>query len=316
MKLPAIHHSFRVLVFAGLLLLVFAGITPSGTGQCSYRYGQDSAGIKFKVQFIHQLGQIARDELGFKIDSNFYKSWQEKDDYYYYIYCSSPDSICNVLKSPYEYLGTDEEKAKKKKQHYDSLNYQVMVYKTAGTSAARLNKALLSYPYETISFIVFHEAFHQHASATGRKLPYEMEEAACDILGNYITQMLEKRFSQYSRKEAKNLVSLHENLYATINKYDSMICMTKGNVPTGLYTFCYDDIQKLLKKSSQFQQDRFSYPVNNAYFVRYRYYASNYFLLKKLYVKYNDPKKFVDVMTNLSKEEPEARKILENKIKE
>ena len=276
----------------------------------------DSAELKFKIAFINEIAKIVHDEIGYKTESSFYKKWQENDNYYFYIYCSYADSIVNPMEGPYHYVGTDEAEANKIKLKYDSTGYQTMLYKTAATSAAKLNKQLLSYPYETICFIVLHEAFHQHALATGRKLPYEMEEAACDVLGNYVTQILDKRFQQYSKKQAKNVLTLHENLYATINKYDSLVTSMKGNIPQSLYTFCYADIQKLLKKGSNFQRDRFSYPINNAYFVRYRSYASNYFLLKKLYLKLNDPKKFIDFMSNLSTDVKEAKKMVREKIEE
>lgn len=309
LKFTALHLLAALLLSLGLLSAKSGHSYQAETSQ------PDSSTIKFKVRFIHEIAKIAHDELGFQTDSSFYKQWQENDNYYFYIYCSYPDSISNPLNAAYDYIGTDEKKSQERKLYYDSLGYQTLVYKTAGTSAGRLNKQLISYPYETIAFIVLHEAFHQHALSTGRQLPYEMEEAACDVLGNYLTQMLEKRFTQYSKKQSKNLVKLHEDLYAAINKYDSLITMMKGNVPQGLYTFCYDDIQALLKKGSNFQRDRFSYPVNNAFFVRYRFYAANYFLLKNLYLKLNDPKKFMEVMTNLSKDVEESKKMIRKKIK-
>ena len=75
------------------------------------------------------------------------------------------------------------------------------------------------------------------------------------------------------------------------------------------------ELSDFLKNADQFKIDRYDYPVNNAYFLRYQSYCENYFKLKLLYLYFEDIIEFLDFIITLPNDKELAIEIIETKIK-
>lgn len=268
----------------------------------------DSAAYYKKLAFISELTQYLQKEFGLETGDSFYTVFQKEDRPKYYVYFSSPDSIyCSG--TPYQYFDTDEEAAIERQKELDRKGYHTLLYHTAGTSAARLNSLLISYRYETVSFILFHEAMHRHLTNKKADIPYEFTEAACDVLANYGALSASGKMKELKKRTAKKQLRTNEKIYSVLNKYDSILKpVCEKTSRDSVFRLCENEIGRLLLRGDAFQNDRFKYKVNNAYFLRNRDYARNYFLLRDIYLQTNDPGDFLGIILNLPPEKTGAVK--------
>ena len=266
-----------------------------------------------QIKFIENIKGYCRKELGMKLGSYFYTNWEIDDGYLFYVYVSEP----NAVKVPegiqeFYYFGTDAKAAQAASDNFALKGYHTMVYQTAGTSATLLNKGLMSYSMEAISLIVFHEALHVHLRETRRNIPLSIEEAAADVIAKYVTRDFQKTNDQVKKRSLKRTIKIMERIYKSVN--NSCDDLEKGKLEQEIvFNRCYKRVKKSLIKSNNYQKVRFSYPVNNAYFVRNSYYSKYYFDLEKLYKKLNkSPERFIDFVSKLPNDLDSALFMIKN----
>ncbi len=256
---------------------------------------------KNNIQLIRAIEKYAHTTLGFKLKPQFYTKWETNDSMTAYVYISKADSIKPPKGiSTYLFFGTDYVKADSAKQHYDSLGYHTIIYKTAGNSACKLSSRLLAYPPHALAFICFHELFHRHRQATKSKLLYSFEEATCDVMGNYATIQFLEAYSQSYPEFIPYIDSA--KVQANVNEqfYQYLLNQTKINqTPSKNSLPIIDSLPNIKKQFNIFQQDRFDYPINNAFKLRTLFYAKYYFDIKTIYLNKKSLKKVLKYITKL-----------------
>jgi len=264
-----------------------------------------------QLQLLAALKKFAVSHFLLNTDDDFFTKWSELEKMRLFLYVSRADRI----ESPegfgmYKGFDMDEETALQEKKKYDALGYHTLLYRTAGTSSALITERLFSYPPECICFIVFHESFHVHLAQSGCHVNYMLEEATGDVIGNYGALAFSENNGLVNRKDAQNQITLNEHLYHFINKTVEKINKAQPHDFPHIYAGCNARISSLLKYGTAFQQDRFGYEVNNAYLLRNRYYAENYFIIRSLFIKMQSMAKFVRFMTDLPPEIEQAKRLI------
>ena len=239
-------------------------------------------GLASDSTLISGLKDYILAESGYKTRDKFFNTWSEGGKPSVIVYVTSMHSVGTLgqgERSMIIQFGHDERHAKRVARKYDTLGYHTLLYKTYGTSLTELSPRFMSYSPEAKSFIVLHEFIHHYAMDRMLDLPLEYHEALADIMGNYGTIEFAGQSKNVSRSRAKAQRSRNERFYKAINKSIDKINHDSTKVEK-VNARCQRRIGKILK-DDLFQNDRFDYPVNNAYLFRYRYYTEKYFILKK-----------------------------------
>jgi len=239
-----------------------------------------------RYELLDRLRDYLRNDLRLDIGDEFYTTWNESGTRLSYIYVSRPDTLAPPEGvDAFIYIGEDSLRADSVFFTYAIQNYHSLHYRTAGTSAAKLNAALWNYPEEAFVFIVIHEAVHVHLQRMHKKIPYEDEEALCDATADHFGPLFLRSISgEY--KAALRQRKINENIYAKLNHAEDRFYKEKTKAEM-LRARTEKDVQRQLKKANAFQVDRYNYPVNNAYLMRYHSYAHNYFFFRAQYLEYN-----------------------------
>ena len=271
-----------------------------------HAYPQSNSASKLKL--IESVKAYCIDELNMTISKEYYTNWANSEKPNYYLYVSRKDSIINGLEGqrPFKTFRHRLEDAKIKKEKYDALGYSTLLYKTYGTAATKLSKHLLSYSNESIAFIAFHEATHQHIAKHG-SIPYSLIEATCDLVGNYGALKLSDKNKELSNNKTQKLVKDIESISLKVNNLITKI--------TTDYSAINNDINKLKKGTNKFTIERYNYNVNNAYLLRNRSYTIHYFKLKKILMQTNNLKTFLQFVTHLPNDELKCIQEIDKKIK-
>lgn len=267
-----------------------------------------------QMSLINDIKKYCSLQQGLFLGQHFYTEWEAKDGLLHYVYVSKKDRIAVPEgMNEYYYFGTDEHAALEIASKFERRGLDTLVYKTAGSSATLLNKGLLSYSHEAIAVIVFHEALHVHLRILNRNIPLSIEEAAADVLAKYVAKDYIKNQNLLRPKLFDNIIKTMERIYKTINSSQNKI-QNGRKKPSAVYSLCHRKIQKALKKGTNYQKTRFTYPINNAYFVRNSYYSQYYFILDKLYLKINDSAEFIKFIEDLPNDLEVALLVIESKM--
>ncbi|MBI5541252.1 MAG: hypothetical protein HY951_14395 [Bacteroidia bacterium] len=266
--------------------------------------------------FIDKLKKYFCNQIEYKLDGDLYSNWEKTDlpDYYLfvsysnkiqfpdeYIYPENIDGLSNKIKIKQFYpfvrfINLDS--AKIIESAYTQKGYSTYIYYAYQDSRALLNKKLINYSKASICFIVFHELSHNYLKQKSIKIPYEFEEALCDVIGNYLTLKYYNNTINSQINEAKKEIHNTEQIYKCLNITINKISIDSNKISIFNNT-CQRKMNKLLKKSSDFQNDRFKYPVNNAFLLKNSNYCLNYFLLKKVIWKHDDMQSIITIIDNL-----------------
>lgn len=260
----------------------------------------DSSEYK-KIQLIQGIDYYWTHILHLKNLPEFYTRWENKSEKTYYLYISKSDTVSKPQGIPFFlFFGSEKYKADSAENVYKQMGYSTLIYATAGNSSALLSKPLLAYPPHSIAFIAFHELTHRYKTKTRSRLSYNFEEAACDIIGNYVSISFFKWFSDIHPEfkpyidSALTQTEINENIYTIINNTIS------GNISNQR---AEKHIEPLRSAFNPFQKDRFGYPINNAFLLRTSYYGKNYFLLKGVYIQLNsNPTRFIKKIMKLGED--------------
>ncbi len=195
----------------------------------------------------------------------------------------------------------------------DSLGLDTHLYKTYGTASTNLSIGLLSYSFESISFIVFHEATHRYIRSKA-KIPYEIEEAACDIFGNYGSLEFFERDKNLKSRIAKRQLKIIEKIAKRINISLNDLESNKSKDFINSKTKLKKTILRFSQNGSEFISDRYNYELNNAYLLRNKNYSMYYFKLKKLLILMEDISIFIEYISNLPDNIEESIRKIDTKI--
>lgn len=281
-----------------LFVLLFIGVNVSASNSDS-------------LLFINNVKQFAFQQTGFFPEGDFYTKWTTEEKPYLYLYVSRADSVKQPVEfsNPFMYCGTNDVDANDKEMKQKNRSYHTFCYKTYANSAAQLNKRLLSYSPDAIAFIVFHELIHNYIDQHKLKIPYEFNEALCDVIGNYgalsyasSTQQMDMRLAQHQLKNNEDIYHCLNSTISDINRHPSKTISLNAK--------CTKTLNSILKTCNTFQHDRFDYPVNNAYLLKNQYYCKNYFLLKRVFLKQKSIKVFLEVIKRMPENNLECEKYL------
>lgn len=255
--------------------------------------------------FFSDIRTYIISHLGIELGEGFYT--ESSKGYQHYLYVSEK----NKIKLPegernFRYFGGDEKRAKEVQMELNKKGYHTLLYRTAATSAAKVQSPLYNYPTYCLSFIALHESHHIHRR-NGNKppIPYSLEEAAGDVLGNYVSLDYGRLYpDKLDTNQVMEQISLNETLYREINRTRARL--DGGKRDQAEFRRLTKFLKQKLKHSDAFKKDRFLYPVNNAYFIRYGYYTANYFLLRDLYFKTGNARSFLAFLDTLPTEDTAA----------
>jgi len=267
-----------------------------------------------QLDLIDGIKWYCRKSLGMELGSQFYTHWEESDGFLHYLYVSKKDkvSVPDGIEE-FFYFGTDAKAARVAASDFQLKGYHTLVYRTAGTSATLLNKMLMSYPMNAIALIVFHEALHVHLRLIKKDIPLSLEEAAADVLAKYLSKDYQKFDDKIRRRSLKRTIKIMERIYKTINSSIEDLS-ERQHQQKWIFNRCYKRIKRALRKANVYQKTRFSYPINNAFFVRNSYYCQYYFELEKVYKRLDkSPSDFIKFVSELPNDLDNALAIIRNK---
>lgn len=228
-----------------------------------------------RMDLLERVKIFIKQDLNLTLHEEFYTKWSDRAQKISYVYVSQNDSLTPPVGiGNFIYVGEDSLKADSIMLLHETSGHQVMHYRTAGTSAAQLNHALWNYPAEAFVFIVLHESIHVHLQQTEQKIPYEYEEALGDAVANFYTPVILKN----NKEEFK--ASIHQQkvfskLYTSIKRAEVKFYRS-GNREKFSFMKTQNEICRWANRGNVFHRDRFLYPLNNAYLMRYHSYVYHY----------------------------------------
>jgi hypothetical protein len=265
-------------VAALLIGLLCVCLLPGQEIRTATQWATDSAYAKYthQLRLIDSLRQFCTHELKLNVGGSFYNTWKEgSDSMFVYLYVSRADTIALPdMVNTMVWAFDREDSAIATSNKLNMRGYHTLVYKTAGTSGAFLNRKLLSYPDEAIAFIVLHEAVHKHV---GQMVDYNYVEALCDAVANRAIVQFAKKTGRLAMPKVIAQKDIIEEAYRFLNSKRELLDRIGPTNRQKVFDDCKLKIKWLLKEANQFITDRMNYPVNNAYFIRVQPYAIHYF---------------------------------------
>ncbi len=289
------------------LLIMFCMISCNKT--CSQSIAKNK--ISSNLELLKSVKRYCEAEFRMNISKSFYTDYSNSEKPNYYLFVSQKDTLASVFKKQtFRSFGQDFGKANTEKKVYDEKGYSTHLYETFGTAYTRLSKQLLQYSQESISFIAFHEATHQHIRGNKKYIPYVIQEAVCDLIGNYGTLAFFEDNNKLKTRSAKKQIRHIEDIALEINK----IIHAVQHEEIIDYSFLNKKLRMLKRNKHKFKIDRYDYEINNAYLLRNRNYTLYYFKLKKLLMLMNNIEKFLEFICGLPTEESDGLIIIDTKI--
>lgn len=219
-----------------------------------------------KHSIIKDARKTVQPYLSESIYEGFYTKWIEINQYYLFVYAAYKDSLVKATHGRFLYFGDDTIKAQTAIDSMKQKGLDVLLYKTPATSAAMLHKRLDMYDDVSLAFLVLHEGGHNIYSSQGIYSDYSFEESFCDAFANKHLLAL----FNHSRSVMR-FVKINERVFKIINKG------IEGKIN---HQKVQRKIFRVTRRGTLFQQERYRYPVNNAYLLRYSDYSSQYFNTK------------------------------------
>ncbi len=268
---------------------------------CSWAQSSIDSVFFEKIDILKKIKQHCRADLGMAVQDYFYRDWAMDEGAYISLYVSEVDTLRGIFGSwNRKSFGKDLRRAEYQANKYISKGFQVHLYRTAGNATTELSRLLLSYPSEDICFIAFHEATHHHIRVFCR-LASIVEEAVCDLVGNYASLKFSRLSEEVSFRKVKRKVKMREMIAMKINQILEET-NSRGDLSRGKHV---EELEGLMKKwkrrkeVNQFMIDRYWYPINNAYFLRNRIYTAHYFELKEILKQLGSINAFLSYVTAL-----------------
>lgn len=282
------------------LFAVAIAITAFGTS--SFLFQSETSK---KIEFINSLKQYAQDHLELDFKKSFYSEWTKDEGLNYYLYVSEPDAVdLPSGSSDFMFFGTEKELVLKKQKELIDQGFHTLIYTREGPHDYTLTNSLLSFSNESIAFIIFHDATHQHFNKHG-KLSLKLEEATCEVMGSFGAKFYASKNNQLESKAVKKMNRLLEKTYEQINKSVELIGENESKNEI-IYRRFENRMFNDYNKSDAFIKERFIHPVNNAYLLKNQYYSKYYELVKQVAIKDKYISTFLHTMEHLPRNEEKA----------
>lgn len=280
-----------------------SGITFTGYSQCN----------EGDFAFMDSIRAFAFEETGIIIHKEFYRTASEDSTPYLYGYLSKKNKVERPEEFPKAFysFGSNFEEAALKEKEAGKAGFDFFLYKTFGNSASQLNPGFCEYPDEAKSFIALHEFVHNWVDQENLSLPYPINEALGDLIGNQLTVLFFKTKKPFGLKEAILQVKLIETLGEEINHSREKINRRPGKREKTMLEFLAK-INPWMEKANAFVRYRYAFAPSNGYFLKNSYYTRYYFLLKKVYEKTSTLKSFFDIIREMPLEERDAEEYLKS----
>ena len=199
----------------------------------------------------------------------------------------------------------------KNQKYYLGKGYHTLLYTRDGAHDFTVTNSLLAYDNESVALLIFHEAAHQHFKKS--KMNLFLEEGACEVFGTFGAQFFAEINDTVDLKKVKKLNNILEKSYEVINKTIVRIGADE-DLNEKLYRILENNLFNDFKDSGSFIQQRFIYPVNNAYLLKNQYFAEHFDLLKKVAKKDKFINTFLYTLESLPKKEEKAIEVLKSKL--
>jgi hypothetical protein len=258
--------------------------------------------IKIKdLLFIENVKKNAIKEFGFELKGDFYCKWKENNEPYFLMYVSRADTVACAPNTggmdkgiPYAYL-KDEKDYTIFSGMQVRMGMQPFLYKGYANATTEMNDRFVSYDDPAKCFIIYHELLHNYVSQNNLKIPYDIHEALCDVVGNYGALYYAQNYLKMDIGLTQEEIDICERIYECVN--ESLISITPRNKNVALeHSGCFNKIQNSLRSAGTFQHDRFSYEVNNGFLLKVSNYSRNYFLLKRVLQKQGSIFKLLEII--------------------
>lgn len=274
-------------------------------------FGKDSL-TNQKLNLIGSLKVYAQEHMELNFKNDFFSKWSTDESPHYYLYVSEAHQV----KSPkgikdYLYFGPNKEMAIKNQKYYLGKGYHTLLYTRDGAHDFTVTNSLLAYDNESVALLIFHEAAHQHFKKS--KMNLFLEEGACEVFGTFGAQFFAEINDTVDLKKVKKLNNILEKSYEVINKTIVRIGADE-DLNEKLYRRLENNLFNDFKDSGSFIQQRFIYPVNNAYLLKNQYFAEHFDLLKKVAKKDKFINTFLYTLESLPKKEEKAIEVLKSKL--
>ena len=213
---------------------------------------------------------------------------------------SEKNKVKNALPNSFIYCGNDSVRSNDKCSEFKQKGYSTFNYKTFGTSETLITENLISFPPESAVFVVFHELTHNYISDNQMKIPYQLNEAVCEVLGIYFRNDYFNKNGNEPAKEKckKDMIALQE-IYKTIN--NSIININSDSERCdAICLAAQKDIFNITTDLDIFFKGRFNYEINTAYFLKSQNYSKYYFDVEKIYLENPDFNKFITEIKKLA----------------
>lgn len=260
----------------------------------------------YDTLFFETLKQFYNKKAGYVLNKHLFTTFEKNDSMpYNYIYISEANKVKNALPADFIYATSDTAIANKKVRENSRPGTRLFLYKTFGTSDARLTKNLVNYSAESKAFIVFHELTHNYFSQRHTPINYHLNEATCDVLGKYFSRKLLKETKLLDKEKLKEEIRSLEAIYTVINSTIKKIAQDSVNTEK----YCREAepaIKKEIGPGDSFFKDRFYYTVTTAYLLKNQFYCKYYFKVSKLYRRSRNFDKFIYKLVKYNKTLPHA----------
>ena len=300
-KLTTLPTSVKIMTRIIILIILFLTCTSSNI-----------FANKYDSLFIDSIKIFANKEFGVQLSSELYTKWSLTNNPDIYLVTSLKHKVQTPQRFPiYEIFSLNDPKLDSTIESYDNKGFVTFKYYAYCNSATILNERLLTYSKENISFVIFHELLHNYFIQEKINIPYDFNEAASDIIGNYCTLKYAKYFKQLDKSEINKMISINEKAYEIMNNYISKINQGSGNTDE-LCDLCNTELFALKKDYDLFQLDRYYHAVNTAYLLKNSHYCMNYFLLKRIFKKVNSVPEFLEILKNIPAIEQDREMYFDN----
>ncbi len=252
-----------------------------------------------RIELLQEAREFCLSQ-GMFVREDFYTQWSSDNLPYFYVYAAPKDSVTSYYQTAFRYFGKDTTAAYAEQLRLDSLGLSSLVYKTYGTSGTRLTDQFLNYSEESMLFVAFHEAMHHHVREKA-PVPYILEEAAGDVIGNYLLLAFFKTKGKplfTAKWHVKTIERIAQEINTGLNRKKPL-------------TRLQQRIQNRVRYADAFKKDRYNYEVNTAYLLRNRSYTQHYFLLKSVLNKVGSVEAFLDVLQAIPEDEEQGVRYLE-----
>lgn len=285
--------------------------------------------LDINTSFISILQDFFSKETEFELNGNFFKEYKADEDIDYYLVVSFADKVKSpffkdlsasdsllpeyrcIIDVPYKNCGNNPEYVRKETIKYNKRGYHTLCFQAFFTSASYLNDVFSDLSEEEIALIVFHELMHNYINQKNLKIPYQFNEAICDVAGYYFSLRYAEKKGRINTDCIVKNIEMAEIIYENINETIYKINNTQGNIDS-LHSMCNNKNDTILNAACSLFQYRYGGTVNNAYLLMINSYSRYYFAIKDVFMNSDSIGSFMRIVNELPDNKNDCGVFLEN----